>query len=121
MPKFIATDRVAVSDDAGNTVFVRRRMDLGAVSRVQGARPGEQMIALYVANILAWSGPDFKGMPCTPETIETLDPNDPFWEQVATRIAELNKREDIDPLAHTTDGATPTQESRLSLVGGIST
>lgn len=108
MPKFIATDRVAISDDAGNTVWVRRRMDLGAVSRVQGAKQGEQLIALYVANILAWQGPDFKGMDCTPENIEKLDPNDPFWEQVATRIAELNKREDVDPLALTTVGGVVT-------------
>lgn len=121
MPRFIATDRVAVSDDAGNTVYVRRKMDLGAVSRVQGAKPGEQMIALYVANILAWSGPDFKGVPCTPENIETLDPNDPFWEQVATRIAELNKREDVDPLAFTTDGAMRSQESVPPLVSMTST
>lgn len=121
MPKFIQTDRIAVSDDAGNTVFVRRKMDLGAVSRVQGAKPGEQLIALYVANILAWQGPDFKGMDCTPETIEKLDPNDPFWEQVATRIAELNKREDVDPLASTTDGAQPTRASLSPPVNGIST
>lgn len=121
MPKFIATDRVAISDDAGNTVWVRRRMDLGAVSRVQGAKQGEQLIALYVANILAWQGPDFKGMDCTPENIEKLDPNDPFWEQVATRIAELNKREDVDPLALTTAGGTSTQASQPQAASGMST
>lgn len=121
MPRFIATDRVAISDDAGNTVYVRRKMDLGAVSRVQGAKQGEQLIALYVTNILAWQGPDFKGMDCSPENIEKLDPNDPFWEQVATRIAELNKRETSDPLAPMTDGAMPTQASPPPLpVNGIS-
>lgn len=121
MPRFIATDRVAISDNQGNTVYVRRKMDLGAVSRVQGAKPGEQMIALYVANILEWSGPDFKGMTCTPESIEKIDPNDPFWEQVANRIAELNKREDVSPLASTTDGAITSQTSPPSPVSGIST
>lgn len=118
MPRFIATDRVAISDDAGNTVYVRRKMDLGAVSRVQGAKPGEQLIALYVSNILAWTGPDFKGMPCSPESIEKLDPNDPFWETVATRIAELNKREDSDPLERTIAGGIDMQASQLQAVNG---
>ena len=121
MPKFIQTDRVAISDDAGNTVYVRRKMDLGAVSRVQGAKQGEQLIALYVANILAWQGPDFKGMECTPENIEKLDPNDPFWEQVATKIAELNKREPSDPLASMTDGGHILQASQPPAVTTIST
>lgn len=96
-------------------------MDLGAVSRVQGAKPGEQMIAMYVANILGWSGPDFKGVDCTPEAIEKIDPSDPFWERVATRIAELNKREDVDPLASTTAGATTSQGSAPPAAPGIST
>lgn len=108
MPRFIQTDRVAVSDDAGNTVYIRRKMDLGAVSRIQGARPGEQLVQLYVANILAWEGPDFRGLACTPEVIATIDPNDPFWEQVANRIAELNPQKAATvPLSSTTGDAPP--------------
>lgn len=111
MPKFIQTDRVAVSDGAGNTVYVRRKMDLGAVSKIQGSKAGEELVTLYTANILAWSGPDFKGLECTPETIATIDPNDPFWEQVATKIAELNAREPSDPLVSTTDGGNDSTAS----------
>lgn len=119
MPKFIQTDRVAVSDDAGNTVYVRRKMDLGAVSRIQGAKPGEGLVALYTANILAWSGPDFRGVDCTPENIEKIDPDDPFWVQVADRIAELNKKGPASPLAVTTDGehATPANETPPAVNG----
>jgi hypothetical protein len=112
MAKFIKTDRVAVEDDNGGRVWIRRKMDLGAVSTVQGATGGDQLVSLYVANILAWEGPDFrdergKPLPCTPETIRTIDPNDPFWERVAERIAELNPREDASvPLADTTAGST---------------
>ena len=128
MPRFIQTDRVAVSDDNGNTVYVRRRMDLGAISRIQGAKQGEGLIALYANNILAWSGPDFRdpetGKPikCTPEEVEKIDPNDPFWEKVAEKIAELNPRKETDdPLESTTAGDQPstastaaTQESSIS-------
>ncbi len=107
MPRFIQTDRIAVADDAGNTVWVRRKMDLGAVSRIQGAREGQGLVALYVANILGWDGPDFKGLDCTPEVIATLDPNDPFWERVANKIAELNVKADTNPLESTTPIAPP--------------
>lgn len=122
MPRFIAIDRVAVSDDAGNTVWVRRKMDLGAVSRIQGAKDGGQLTALYVANILAWSGPDFRGLACTPEVIETIDPNDPFWVQVGDKIAELNKKDDAaDPLPSTTAGAHAMTASPPPPVSTIST
>lgn len=111
MPKFIKTDRVAVSDDAGNTVWVRRKMDLGAVSRVQFAAAGETLIALYGANILAWEGPDFKGVKCTPEAIATIDPDDPFWTKVADKIAELNPRkENADPLDGSASNGTTSGE-----------
>ncbi len=121
MPRFIRTDRIAVSDDAGNTVWIRRKMDLGAVSRIQGAKQGESLIALYTANILGWDGPDFRGLDCTPETIETIDPNDPFWEKVADKIAELNKRETSDPLAPMTGTALDLTASQAVAVDGMST
>lgn len=121
MPRFIKTDRIAVSDDAGNTVWVRRKMDLGAVSRVQGAKDGEQLVALYAANILGWEGPDFKGVACTPEEIETIDPNDSFWERVATRISELNTKEPTNPLAPMTAGETGSAASEPLPASGIST
>lgn len=109
MPKFIKTDRISVTDDAGNTVYVRRKMDLGTRLRVTEAfQKGEGLIALYVHNIMGWEGPDFKGISCTPENIEKIDIDDPFWEQVGSKLAELNpnlKGDTIDPLASTTDGA----------------
>src|SRR5688500_7704149 len=120
MPRFISTDRVAVSDDAGNTVYLRRRMDLGAVSRIQGAAAGGQLTALYAANILAWKGPDFtdergKPIPCTVEQIEMIDPNDPFWEMVGDKIAELNPKKDTAPSSTIT---TPADES-LAASNGV--
>jgi len=116
LPKFIKTDRVAVSDDNGNTVYVRRRMDMGVRLRVQEAfSKGEGLVALYVQNILAWEGPDFKDIKCTPENIEKIDADDSFWEKVGDKIAELNPSlkgdNHPDPLASTTDGEPGTQES----------
>jgi hypothetical protein len=128
MAKFIATDRVAVRDDAGNTVYLRRKMDLGAVSRIQGARPGEQLIALYAANILAWSGPDFtdergKPVPCTAEQIEQIDPNDPFWEMVGDKIAELNPKKDTVSSSPSMTEPEPssTASNGQAVAAGIST
>ena len=117
MPKFIQTDRVAVSDGAGNTVYVRRRLDMGARLRIAEAQgSGEMFVALYVQNILAWEGPDFKGIKCTPENIEKIDVDDPFWVQVGDKIAELNswlKGDDTpDPLAVTTTGEPSMPESQ---------
>jgi hypothetical protein len=115
VPKFITTDRVAVSDDAGNTVYLRRKMDAGARLRTaEASTKGEALLTLYVTNILAWEGPDFKGIKCTPENIERMDMDDPFWERVGDKISELNPQlrgGDPDPLASTTDGVLSTPES----------
>lgn len=115
MPKFIQTDRIAVSDDAGNTVYVRRKMDMGARLRVaEAAGNGETLVVLYQQNILAWEGPDFRGVKCTPENIEKIDVDDPFWTKVGDKIGELNKHlweGSPDPLAPTTAGETTTAES----------
>lgn len=104
---FVQADRVAVQDDAGNTIYIRRKMDVGAISRVQGAPAEERLIALYVANIVAWEGPAFQGIPCTPEQIARLDPQEPLVEAVGTKIAELNKRPESPlPNSATSDGST---------------
>lgn len=126
MPKFISTDRVAVSDEAGNTVYVRRKMDMGTQLRAQEAfANGEGLIALYKFNILAWEGPDFKGIRCTPENIEKLDPDDPFWVKVGDKIADLNPKllgdQTPDPLASTTDGGGATTASQPSESDSLTT
>lgn len=122
MPKFIQTDRVAVSDDAGNTVYVRRKLDMGARLRISEAGThGESILALYVSSILAWEGPDFRGIKCTPENIEKIDPDDEFWTKVGDKIAELNKHlweTDPDPLAPTTAAATTTPASETASADG---
>ncbi len=90
MPMFVATDRVPVRDEAGNTVYVKRKMSFGDVSKVQGASAEDRLVVLYTANIVDWEGPDFQGTPCTAENIALLDPNEPLIELVGNKIAELN-------------------------------
>jgi len=124
MPKFIDLERVSVSDDAGNTVYLRRKMDMGALARVQaGTTP---LLDLYVANILAWEGPDFKGIACTPENMARMDvQDDPFWNTVGDRIVALNPRltnkaGDAGPLVSppTTAGVMPSPASEPAPVDG---
>lgn len=117
MPKFVKTDRIAVSDDAGNTVWIRRRMNMGNILRLRSTvqTSGNHLLDLYIENILAWEGPDFKDergkpIPCTPEYMAMMDSDDPFWTKVGDKIAELNpiqREDDVNPLATT----TPTVES----------
>ncbi len=103
---FVDTKRVEVRDDKGNVIGIRRKMDLGAVSYIQGVEPRERLIELYAVNIIDWSGPDFAGVPCTPENIRRLDYDEPILEQVGDKIAELNPklsgRQPADPLPATT-------------------
>jgi hypothetical protein len=89
---FIQTDRVPVTDDRGNTIWVRRKMDFGAAATIQATPMQDRIIATYVVNILGWDGPDFQGVACTEEAIRRLDPTDPLVDQVGRKIAELNPR-----------------------------
>lgn len=118
MPKFIKSDRVGVSDDAGNTVYLARSLNFGQRVRIQEAGGyHESLLALYTQAIVAWEGPDFRGTPCTPANIEAIDTDDPFWEKVGDRIAELHKHlftggsKDDSPLPGTTAGEPATTAS----------
>ncbi len=109
MPMFVQTDRVPVSDEAGNTVYIKRKMSFGDVSKIQAAGKDDHLLALYVANIVDWQGPDFKGVDCTPENIALLDPNEPLIELVGNKIAELNpQKESPNPKSRTTSGSKST-------------
>lgn len=73
------------------------------------AHVGANQTALLVHNIVRWDGPLFYRtdandavmldghgrpllIPCTPESIRTLDPNDPFIANVLEEIATRNKK-----------------------------
>lgn len=111
------TDRVDVRDDAGNVIWVRRKMGWGIRNRVTSAaasiatsggeaRPdfdiGAYRNALLLVNILAWSGPDLDGKPITQDTIDDLDPV--LGEAVYDKIGELNPTQRATQKKDSTNG-----------------
>ena len=104
---FVTNTTHPVTDDRGNVVHIRAKMNFGQRNRLmslaakinmrQGDAGGADASmdigaynnALAVENIVSWSGPDFENIPCTPETIGQLDPDDPLVEKV---LSEINAR-----------------------------
>lgn len=134
---FVADNRVPVTDERGNTVYIRAKMDfgtrnkvIGAVARVhpngEGAETemdlGAYNTALLTQNILAWEGPDFNGVPCTAANIARLDPDEPLVDQV---LAEINTRNtkaanEPSPKSSTNGGGNglPISESQALALAG---
>lgn len=95
-----------------DVIFIRPRMDYGTRQRVLGAGTklalqqarrkgkakapdvdldvGAYQIALLRYNILAWQGPSFVGVACTPAHIEQLNPDEQLVQRVLAEIAERN-------------------------------
>lgn len=102
-------------DEGVNTIWVRRKMSMGVRNRVQDAliavksmnsggvgemsvNMGYQNTVLMQANILAWEGPLFRDeagnpIPCTPQMIENMDPDDALTDAVLAKISELNLKQ----------------------------
>lgn len=127
MDAFVDTSKVEVTD-GDNKLYIKRRMDFGTKCRVEDTLTqmalkngemdnirftlGAQKLALAIHNIVAWSGPDFVGVPCTQENIERLDPDYPLLVKAQERITALNlPRGDTDPNGSTTTGARSTTAS----------
>lgn len=120
---FVQTDRVPISDEAGNTIYIRPKMDYGTRSQVLGAAAdarlddkgnaktatvnvGRYQNALLVNNILDWDGPAFTDMACTPVNILRLDPDEPLVVKVLEEIATRNpQRQAPNPKSRTTSGS----------------
>ena len=111
-----AVEAVSLPDDPSNVVWIRRKMDLGMRNRVQDAlmtldsmgedgkrgtmslNLGKSNTVLLQFNIVGWEGPKFRDdvtdqpVPCTPNMIEQLDPDDPLVDAVLARINALNAK-----------------------------
>jgi hypothetical protein len=101
-----------VQDDRGNVVWIRSKMDIRTAALVSsdmvkmtGGGGVFAIIAHEVClarrNIKRWAGPDFTGpdgkiIPCTPDNIDKLDPNEPLYADVVAKIKELNKRKEAE-------------------------
>jgi hypothetical protein len=127
-------ERVPVSDDAGNVMYIKPKMDVKTRGRVTdslaaisslgaaGEDPevalnlGSQNCVLLINNVVAWEGPEFvdeKGVriPCTREWIERLDPDAPLVNKVLAEINARNVRPvSPDPNAPTASGSTSAGE-----------
>lgn len=126
MSFFATKQTIEIPIDNNNRVWVKAKMDLKTRSEVErdliearmrsagGGGGGEvslrisktaQSLALLKYNIVKWRGDGFtdetgKLMPCRPDTIELLDPDEcPWVEMVAAKIDELNQGKvvDVDP------------------------
>lgn len=122
-------ERVPVSDEQGNVIYIRPKMDLATrtaaldeLLEVDGRDPqnpalrtvrvGMYNLILLRHNILAWEGPAFRysdgrAIPCTPETIGQLDPDEPLVQRVLAEIDRRNRRPTSpDPKSPTGPGST---------------
>lgn len=95
-----------ISDTPPNVITIRARMDVATAGKVSSelmrlggdnqieAHLGAHVGALLLHNILAWRGPDFDDLPCTPANIRSLPSpeSDPFIEKVANAIGERNRK-----------------------------
>lgn len=120
---FVSKELVPVSDENGNTIWIREKMGKKlkgivtdealrlelktAEEREESNTVGEFHVgawqtALLVHNILKWEGPAFRDgneqpIPCTRENIEVLDGEEPLVEKVLEEINRRNKKNDTDP------------------------
>jgi hypothetical protein len=94
-----------ISETPPNIIWIKAKMDMATDAKVKSelmklgsdnktleAHLGENQMALLIHNIVRWEGPDFAGVPCTPENIRTLDPTEPHLTLVLDAIAERNRR-----------------------------
>ena len=91
-----------------DVIWIRNRMSVAVQQAVQseatsvktsgGRSPdleidvGLYQLALLRQNILAWQGPSFNGVVCTPETIGELDASEPLVQRVLQEISDRNAR-----------------------------
>lgn len=109
-----------ISDAPPNVITIRARMDVATAGRVSSEmmklsadnKPelhvGAHIVALLLHNILAWRGPDFDQLPCTPANIRALPSvdGDPFIAKVANEIGTRNrKRESPNSKSPTVNGS----------------
>jgi hypothetical protein len=93
-----------ISESPPNVIYIRSKMDSDADARYKNVilgmgddgaierNLGMLQLALLLANIVSWSGPDLDSVPCTQENIRKLDPAEPHLALVLEEIARRNKR-----------------------------
>lgn len=127
---FITNARIAVyefdpattvSERPPNIIYIRSKMDVGTKNKVQDhalkmttgktddaeIHIGAYQTALLTHNVLAWEGPDFHGVPCTPQQMQMLDPDEPLVVKVLEEIGRRNRpQESPNPKSPGANGST---------------
>lgn len=124
---FVTEDLDAVTVGA-DTVWVRTRLDFGRQSAFMDelravvgssadlfAHLGSLNLALMAHLVARWEGPAFRDaqgntIPCTPEMIRRLDPEDPLVEATLRAVNRYNPltRSGPAPKSATSAGAPPS-------------
>lgn len=109
---FVAKERVAVTIDGKNVIYIRPKMGTALYERLKGSMAksvfqnghgteveldiGRANTMLLTENILDWEGPDFeedgRKIPCNQVTIGELDPDYPLLERALKEINDRNRR-----------------------------
>jgi hypothetical protein len=124
---FVPTKSVPISDENGNTIWIKPKMDFGTKSQALdeiarlkqfespdsslGLMIGSYQRVLMRLNIVSWEGPAFAAdeglIPCVPATIDQLDPDEPLVNKVLAEIQERNKsKKSPNPKSQESDGST---------------
>jgi hypothetical protein len=111
MAMFVTSGERAPVTLGENTIYILPKMDLGTRNRLMdelahieqaagsASAPsmafalGRYMTALAVANIVAWEGPAFEGVPCSEANIRRLDADEPLVDMT---LEEIGKRNPLD-------------------------
>lgn len=125
---FVNGNLETVSDDKGNTFWVKAKMDIATESAVAAdimRIGGVGIIALQLQsfcllrrNLKAWDGPDFldekgKAIPCTLAMIDKLDPAEQIVKDAIEKIAELNTKKTAEVTPEET-AANPTPAANVT-------
>jgi hypothetical protein len=124
---FVSTEPIRItnedceqlSDTDTDAIYIKPKMDFGTKQRVMSAaiqlseesgvqvgkgvrvdvQFGAIQTALLVHNIVRWSGPSFAEVPCTPDNIVRLDPDEPLVQKVLRELDTRNpgKKQSPDP------------------------
>lgn len=113
MGAFVDTTRIPIREGA-DTFWIKPRMDFGTKCLVEDTLTrmaitdgqtgelqfsfGARKLALAIHNIVAWEGPDFTDVVCTPENIKKLDSNYPVFVKAREEINRLNRETPGDTL-----------------------
>jgi hypothetical protein len=116
---FINGNLETVSDDKGNTIYLKPKMDIATEARAAadlvrlgGVSQKAYELCLLRHNIVRWNGPDFTGedgkiVPAVPANIDRLDPAEPIVALAINKIGELNTRRE-SPVTAEEAAANPT-------------